>query len=69
MQFVQGEPPLVQICPDLQTLLQAEIGNHVDRVELGDLGQGGLLAVAADDIARVDQVLAHLPSNGARISV
>ena len=60
MQLIQGDPPLVQICPDLQTLLQADIGDHVDRVQLGNVGQGGFLAVAAHDIARIDQVPTHL---------
>ena len=54
------QPALVQIGADLQRLLRADIGDHVDRVELGDFGERGLLAVAADDIARIDQVLAHL---------
>ena len=48
---------LARIC---KHLLLAHIGNHVDRVELGDFGERGLLAVAADDIARIDEVLAHL---------
>ena len=60
MQIGEREPLLVQIRADLQRLLRAQIGDHVDRVELGDLGERRLLAVAADDVAGIDQVLAHL---------
>ena len=49
---------LVQIRADLQDLLFAQIGDHIDRVELGDLGERGLLAAAADEVAGIDQVLA-----------
>ncbi len=49
---------LAEVRADLQHVLLAQIGDDVDRVELGDLGQRGLLAAAPDDIARIDQVLA-----------
>ena len=42
----------------MQYLLFAQIGNHVDRIELGNLGQCGLLSSATDEIAGIDQMLA-----------
>ena len=45
---------------DLQRLLRADVGDHVDRIELGDLGERGLLAAAAHQVVRIDEVLAHL---------
>ena len=44
---------LAKIRPDLQDILLAQIGDHIDRVELGDFGERGLLS-AAHDIARID---------------
>ncbi len=58
VQIGEGQPVLTEIFPDLQNLLLAQIGDDIDRVELGDLGQRRLLTAAADDIARVDQMLA-----------
>jgi hypothetical protein len=49
---------LAEVRADLQHLLLTEIGDGVDRVELSDFGQRGLLTAAADDISRIDQVLA-----------
>ena len=49
---------LIEVLADFQHLLLAQIGDDIDRVELGDFGQRRLLAVAADDVAGVDQVLA-----------
>ena len=60
MQLRQRQPSLVQVGADLQCLLRADIGHDIDRIELGDVGQGSLLAVAADHVAHVDQVLPHL---------
>jgi hypothetical protein len=37
-QIRKGKPMLVQVLTNLQHLLFAEIGNDVDRIELGDLG-------------------------------
>ncbi len=58
VQIGQGQPVLTEVLSNLQDLLLAQIGDDVDRVELGDLGQRRLLAAAADDVAGVDQVLA-----------
>ena len=60
VQLIQAQAPLVQVGPDLQRLLRADIGNHVDRIQLDDIDEGGFLAVASDDIAGIDQVLSHL---------
>ena len=60
MQLLQRQAPLVQICPDLQRLLQAKVGDHVDRVELNDIGKVDRLGIAADDVTHVDQMFAHL---------
>jgi hypothetical protein len=48
---------LTQILPSFQYGLLAQIGNHVDRVELGNLGECALLASAPDDVAGIDQML------------
>ena len=58
VQIRQSKAMLAKILADLEHVLLAQIGDDVDRVELGDLGQRGLLAPAADDIAGIDQVLA-----------
>jgi hypothetical protein len=58
LQVGEGKPMLVQIRTDLENLLFAQIGNHIDRVQLGDLGKRTLLPAAADDVAGIDQVLA-----------
>jgi len=57
VQIGKCQPLLVEVLPDLQHCLLAQIGDDVDRVELGDLGQRRLLRVAADDVAGVDQML------------
>ena len=59
VQIGKSEPVLAQILPDLEDFLLAQISDDVNRVQLGDLGERGLLAPAADDIAGVDQVLAN----------
>jgi hypothetical protein len=55
VQIRQSEPMLRQIGANLQDLLFAQIGNCVNRVELGDFGERTLLT-AADEIAGVDQM-------------
>src|SRR4029077_4929233 len=57
-QIRKSEPMLAQILANLQHLLFAEIRYYVDRIELRDLGQCGLLSSATDEIAGVDQMLA-----------
>ncbi len=54
----QGQAVLAEILPDLQDVLLAQIGDDVDRVELGDLGERALLAAPADKVAGIDQMLA-----------
>jgi hypothetical protein len=38
MQLGQRKPPLIEVGADLQRLLRADIGHHIDRIELGDFG-------------------------------
>jgi hypothetical protein len=61
VQIGEGEPVRVEVLADFEDGLLGEVGDHIDRVELGDFGQRRLLTVAADDIAGVDQVLASDP--------
>ncbi len=64
MQIVERQAALVDIGADLQRLLRADVGDDIDRVELGDLGERGLLAAAAHQVVRIDEVLAHLSVEG-----
>ncbi len=59
-QLGQGEPLLIEVGADFQNVLLVQIGDDVDRIELHDFRQGRLLAHRADDIAGIDQMLAHL---------
>ena len=56
----KAQPLLIEVRPDLQDVLLVQIGDHIDRIELHDLGQSRLLTRRSDDIAGIDQGLAHL---------
>ena len=51
----RGQAALSEVGADLQHILLAQVGDDIDRVELGDLGEHGLLAGAADKVAGIDR--------------
>ena len=57
VQILERQPVLAERLADLENDLLAEIGDDIDRIELGDLGERRRLR-AADDVAGIDKMLA-----------
>ena len=64
VKLVERQASLIEIGPDLQGLFRADVGYEIDGVELRNLRQHGVLGVGADEIARIDQMRAHLAVEG-----
>ena len=64
MQLLQGQAALIEIGADLQGLLRTDVGDDINRIELGDLGETGALSARANHVADVDQMPGHLAVEG-----
>ena len=63
-QFLERHAALVEVGADLLRLRGGDVHLDIDRVELEDLRQHGILRRRPDEVARIDRVAAHLPVEG-----